>query len=52
MNANELIIEYVAMCAKFGPLSFDDFIAGWLAADAIAQMLDSDAFATELEGTD
>jgi hypothetical protein len=41
-SANHLILDYVAMCEKFGPLDFETFVQAWLDAEAIARM----AFAT------
>jgi hypothetical protein len=37
MNVNELILDYIAMCEKFGELSFEDFIEVWTVADEIAR---------------
>jgi hypothetical protein len=33
-----LILDYVAMCEKFGPLDFETFIDAWQDADAIARI--------------
>lgn len=33
----DLISDYVAMCEKFGPLNFEDFIDMWRDADEIAK---------------
>jgi hypothetical protein len=35
-DARALILDYVAMCEKFGPLNFETFIEAWKDADAIA----------------
>jgi hypothetical protein len=37
LNVNRLIVDYVSMTERLGPLDFGGFIAVWLAADAIAE---------------
>jgi hypothetical protein len=36
-DLTHLILDYVAMCEKFGPLNFQIFVDAWKDADAIAR---------------
>jgi hypothetical protein len=33
----QLLLDYVAMCDKFGPLDLATFVEAWIDADAIAR---------------
>ena len=37
VNPTHLILEYLEMCERFGPLDFEVFIEAWKDADAIAR---------------
>jgi hypothetical protein len=46
-NTNHILLDYVAMTEKFGPLDFGEFVAVWHAATAFMDTALSAGFAPE-----
>lgn len=47
IDISHLILDYVTMCEKFGPLDFETFVEMWRDADAIAQEIECTPECTE-----